>query len=186
MEALYWHYLYSFCYNTAMFNFCPNCGAQVKNSAKSGFQCTSCHKTCYYNSKPTVGIIPFCKDKILVSVRGIEPDKGFLDTVGGFLTYGEEPLDGAVREFKEETGLVIEKLKLKFLDIVMGNYMFEGTFHSTLNIVYLISFSEETVLPPQDDVAELVWMSIQDSFPENKMNEYMKKVVELLRSSRLV
>ncbi len=132
-----------------MFNFCPNCRAEVKNATENGFKCESCNKKIYYNSKPTVGIVPFCKDKILVSLRGIEPDKGFLDTLGGFLTYGEEPLDGAVREFKEETGLVIEKSKLKFLDIVMGNYMFEGTFHSTLNIVYLIPFSKETVLPPR-------------------------------------
>lgn len=59
-----------------------------------------------------------------MSIRGIEPKKGKYDFIGGFLENGEDPLDGAVREFKEETGVEINKKDLEFLGIYVDDYGF--------------------------------------------------------------
>lgn len=101
-----------------MFKFCPNCGAAaIKSQEESTFICESCKKNYYSNSKLTASIIPIVDNEMLLCVRAEDPEKGKLDLIGGFLNNGEEVLDGAVREFEEETGYKIRKQDLKYLGI---------------------------------------------------------------------
>ena len=46
--------------------------------------------------------------RILMTERGINPDKGKLDMPGGFVMFGEQLEDAAVREAKEEVGVDVE------------------------------------------------------------------------------
>lgn len=166
-----------------IFKFCPNCGVK-NNDGKEDFKCTNCGKSFYQNSKPTASVIPIFQNReILMSVRREDPRKGRVDFIGGFLNNGEDPLEGAVREFEEETGLKIEKEKLEFLDIKIDEYHFQEDTLSTFNVTYTIDFPEKIQLTPQDDVEELVWVDITDpnihqAFPyqQEVFNDLMKKL----------
>lgn len=52
---------------------------------------------------------------VLMQIRPTDHDK--LGMWGGVLNYGEEPASGAVRELREETGIVIEESQLEFKEL---------------------------------------------------------------------
>ena len=145
-----------------MYKFCPNCGFDLGGRFDT-FRCNSCKKSFYANSKPTATIIPIYKGEVLLGVRGKDPQKGKLDFIGGFLDYGEDPLAGAVREFEEETGVMIDKKDLTFFDIYMDSYEFEGVVYQLLNVIYILHVKEKLPVVAADDVESLVWLPITPS-----------------------
>lgn len=145
-----------------MYKFCPYCAGSLYRLYESSFKCQSCQKSLYLNSKPTAGIIPVYQDQMLLAVRAVEPAKGKLDAIGGFLNNGEAPKHGAVRELFEETGLKIAEEELKFIGITIDNYQFQGAKTYTFNTFYKLECQEKLDLVPADDVAELRWVKIDD------------------------
>lgn len=59
-----------------------------------------------------VGAVIVQEDRVLLVRRGREPLKGHWTLPGGMLELGETLVDGAVREVREETGLIVEPLEL--------------------------------------------------------------------------
>lgn len=161
-----------------MFKFCPFCGNKIDQQQKSGFQCSNCKKWTHYASSPAVSIAVKVGDKGLVAVRGIDPGKGELDLVGGFLKNGEDPLVGAVREFKEETGVSIDKGQLKLLGIWIDTYQYQEQIQWVLNIVYFLEVLEKFEMNPADDVAKLTWIPLSDTpkFAFNYLHEVWEKI----------
>ena len=98
---------------------------------------------------------------MLISIRAIEPAKGKIDFIGGFLNNGEDPLVGAVRECKEETGLDIDSEELIYLGTWIDEYETEGTNYFTLNLIYTLNLDEKIILQGRDDVESLVWLDIK-------------------------
>lgn len=161
-----------------MFKFCPYCGTEIRKQTKNGFQCQSCKKWTHHASNPAVSVAVKVGNEWLVAVRGGEPGKGQQDLVGGFLEYGEDPLDGAVREFKEETGVTIDPTKLKFLGIWVDTYLYQDQHQLILNTVYLIEMSEKFTGQPADDVADLLWMPLikKPNFAFSYLYEVWEKI----------
>ena len=99
--------------------------------------------------------------RVLLARRGIEPFFGDWNTIGGFLEYQEEPLDGLKREVKEETGVDCEILE--FITMIADRYGDDGgalmCSHFTVRLL-----SDD--FKPQDDVSELAWFSL-DNLPDN-------------------
>lgn len=143
-----------------MYKFCPYCGGQLSQLDDSSFKCQSCEKSIYLNSKPTAGIVPVFEDQMLIAIRAIEPKKGKLDTIGGFLNNGEEPKAGAARELEEETGLKVSKNDLKLIGITVDSYEFQGAKVYTFNTFYKLDCQEKLELVPADDISELRWVPI--------------------------
>jgi ADP-ribose pyrophosphatase YjhB (NUDIX family) len=139
------------------FIYCPLCKSKLKNTPDF-FECKSCGHIIYRNSAPTASVLIIKSNKVLLAKRGIEPFKGKYDIIGGFLKYGEDPVTGALREVKEETGLKIKILDM--LGIYMDTYGKEG--EPTLNINYIGEIVSGKI-KASDDVAELEW------FPINKL-----------------
>jgi NAD+ diphosphatase len=164
-----------------MFKYCPYCGVKLSEVGFYDFTCPSCHKKHYFNSKPAVGVIPIHGDEILMAIRGVEPYKGYLDTIGGFLENGEEILDGAVREFEEETGMKINKKDLKFLSSCISEYYYDSGNYRVLNLNYIMEVSEKFMLEAKDDVAELVWIKIKDLKGDPRSTKFTNKVFEQLQ-----
>lgn len=87
-------------------------------------QSKSCGYILWQNSKPCVSVIITNEDEqVLMTKRGVDPDRGKLDLPGGFLEYGEMPEDGAVREVKEELGVEI-KID-EYLGCVIDRYYYQ-------------------------------------------------------------
>lgn len=162
-----------------MFKYCPYCGTEVKEQNKDGFQCPNCKNWVHYASNPAVSVAVKVGDEGLVAIRGREPGIGKMDLVGGFLENGEDPIDCAIREFKEEAGVNINKEDLKFLGIWIDIYLYQGQNQFVLNIVYLIELPEKMEVKPADDVADLIWVPLSEK--PNFAFPYLYKVWEKIR-----
>ena len=91
------------------FRYCPADGTKLGEArASGGTTCPECGRSWYRNSAPTVGAAIVQNGQALVTVRGIEPEKGKIDVPGGFLEVGEHPVDGLKREAREELGVEVE------------------------------------------------------------------------------
>ena len=133
---------------------CPRCGAGVEPDA-GAVECSECGFKAYASSKPTASAL--CLDshgRVMLSRRGIEPEKGKWDFPGGFLDEDEHPLECVRRELEEEAGVEIEPLD--FLGVWLDTYGGDGSAATTLNFYWTARIVSGT---PQaaDDVAELRW-----------------------------
>ena len=90
---------------TQPYRFCPADGTRLEEPRPGGgARCPLCGRSWYRNSAPAVGAVIVQDGQALVTVRAREPEKGRLDLPGGFLEVGEHPVDGLVREVREELG----------------------------------------------------------------------------------
>lgn len=91
--------------------FCSFCGT-AHQSTKYPRTCGSCGVTIWANPIPVcVVLVPLVhagRRGLLVVKRGIEPARGKLALVGGFLEEHERWQEGAAREVREETGVMID------------------------------------------------------------------------------
>jgi NAD+ diphosphatase len=131
---------------------CPRCGSQLTRTP-GRVDCDACGLVLYAHSAVTASAVPEDdKGRALLARRAVEPALGKWDCIGGFLDEGEHPLDGLVREVREETGLEFDPHR--FLGIWMGSY--EG--RATLNLFW--SGRVRGGPPrPQDDISELRWFA---------------------------
>lgn len=113
---------------------------------------------------------------VLLARRGIEPFYGYWNTIGGFLNYGEDPLDGLLREVKEETG--VECSILQF--ITMHSDVYGDNGQALLNSYFTVQLHSHD-LHPQDDVSELQWFNL-DALPDNLAFASDRMALEALKN----
>ncbi len=142
--------------------------------------CTSCGRTQYHNSKPCAGALIVKDNRVLLVKRAVEPCQGCWDIPGGFLEPGEHPLDGMLREVKEETGLDVRVIGL--LGVYMDRYKFDGEDFFTLNHYYVVEPIGGT-LRAADDVDAYEWFDLGDLPAADKIAFAHEQVV--LRDLRL-
>jgi 8-oxo-dGTP diphosphatase len=97
--------------------YCQNCGGKLKcNKEATEVNCTSCNHVTYFNSRPVgVALIPVEGGGVVTIRRKIEPAKGKIALVGGYLMMGESWQNGLVREVKEEIGIELDSSKLMLM-----------------------------------------------------------------------
>src|SRR5262245_52856418 len=90
--------------------FCPRDGTLLgpPSDPKAKGECPLCHFAEYDNPRPCVGFFLIDGGRVLLSKRGIEPEKGKWDIPGGYVDRGETAEAAVVREAMEETNLVVE------------------------------------------------------------------------------
>ena len=92
--------------------FCSYCGAGYSTTDGYPRTCGACSTTVWANPLPvSVVLVPVRhegREGLLVIRRGIEPGKGKLALVGGFLEEHETWQAGGVREVKEECGVIVD------------------------------------------------------------------------------
>ena len=90
----------------------------------------TCGEEYWANAIPGVQGILERDGRVLLARRGREPRLGFWDLPGGFLHETEGAADGLRREFREETGLEIEPVRLLRIDIEPygGRHVFSVTW----------------------------------------------------------
>ena len=133
--------------------FCPRCSGDLAR-VDDHLCCPDCGEEYWANAIPGVQGILERDGRVLLARRGREPRLGFWDLPGGFLHEAEDAADGLRREFREETGLEIEPVRLLRIDIEPygGRHVF--------SVTWLVRADGEPA--PADDVAELRWFAPEE------------------------
>lgn len=95
--------------NTA--RYCPACGSSLESRRIEGRNrqfCPSCERPIYRNPKPCAGILVIDDKSVLLVKRTEPPDEGSWSVPAGYLEHDEPPIQAAVRELHEETGLQVD------------------------------------------------------------------------------
>jgi 8-oxo-dGTP diphosphatase len=116
-----------------------------------------------YPQRPLVGVgaILFRRDRILMAQRGKPPLKGWWSLPGGALELGESLEDAVCREVLEETGLVVEPVKLfEVFERIIRDETGAPEYHYVL-IDYVCRVKGGTLFPG-DDVCAVDWVRRRD------------------------
>ena len=141
---------------TEPYRFCPADGTKLeaKGGGSRGAACPTCGRSWYRSSAPAVGAAIAEGDRVLVTVRGIEPEKGKMDLPGGFVEVGEHPRDALAREAREELGVEVEVEERPML-LAVHTYGADGEYVLAIGFRTRIVSGEPS---PADDVAEFRWV----------------------------
>ena len=144
-------------------HYCRRCGQKLTNTERHIYKCNDGH-TIYATTNPTTGVFIFNTDgNVLLAVRGIEPHKGMLDTIGGFVDEEETTEEAAIREIQEETGLSPEDYtELTYLTSGTGHYPHQGEVLPVLTSFFYTSLKPGAAPLATDDVASLVACKLSD------------------------
>ena len=94
--------------------------------------------------------------KVLLIERGNDPFKGCWAFPGGFMDVDETTEQCAIRELKEETGLVVEKV----LQIGAYSKVDRDPRGRTISVAYLAIIDKPVDVTGQDDAAKAQWFPI--------------------------
>ena len=161
--------------STTPFRYCPADGTKLgEPRASGGVTCPACGRSWYRESAPTVGAAIVRDGRALVTVRGIEPEKGKVDVPGGFLEVGEHPVDGLKREAREELGVEIT-VDDRPVSLATHTYGEDGAWVLAIGFQVRIVSGEPRAA---DDVAELLWVSAREVDALEFTWEHDKKFVK--------
>ncbi|MCP4229746.1 MAG: NUDIX hydrolase [bacterium] len=147
------------CYD---WKYCAYCGGPLNAIDADGRErliCAECGRTNYRNPLPSIAAAVTCGDEALLIKRGAEPRRGYWAFPGGFVDWKETPEDSALRELREETGLLGNNPQL--LDV---QYQPSSMYGSVINICYFIA-SVSGKMAPGDDADEIAFFPIYDLPP---------------------
>ena len=102
--------------------------------------------------------------------------QGYWCVPGGHVEVGETVVDGAVREAKEESGLVVKNPKFLFYE---EEIFPEMDFFAVVHI-FVARYSGGEVKIQEDEISEFKWVTIEEALKENLAFSY-KKILERIR-----
>lgn len=163
-------------------NFCRRCGAQLEHVSDSAYKCANQHML-FTNPAPCVGVFFITDDnKILLSVRGIEPFKGMFDSLGGFVEINETFEEAAARELYEEVGITSDQYEpLRFISTETGIYPYENEDRAILGVFFWSKLKPNVTLQPADDVLEIVQIPLAEVDMSRIDNSDVHKAIQKLQ-----
>ncbi len=138
-----------------MFKYCPQCTSpDIEIINDKQLICPSCQFTYFHNAPAAVMCVLVFQGQILLSVRNMEPAKGFLDLVGGFIDPGENAEQALTRELHEELGIVVSDFT--YLGSATNDYHYKSILYKTCDLVYFSQLKKVPVEFDQKEIRELV------------------------------
>jgi len=162
-----------------IFRFCPRCGSSLfeENNNKSK-KCKDCEFVFYLNASAAVAaIIVNDRGEMLLCRRKHEPYKGTLDLPGGFVDMNESVEDAVCREICEETGA--EVCNVQYFASFPNIYPYSGFDVHTLDIIFTCSLKKDSILAPNDDVSEIMFIPFNEINTEDIKLSSIRQAVEM-------
>ncbi|GGO78664.1 NUDIX domain-containing protein [Nonomuraea cavernae] len=97
---------------------CSYCGQAYTPDQAWPRTCSGCGNTGYLNPLPVAVMLLPVDGRLLVVRRDVEPGRGELALPGGFIDIGESWQQAAVRELREETGVVVDVADVRLFDVL--------------------------------------------------------------------
>ena len=144
----------------SFFKFCPSCAStHFTFPDNRRFFCEDCGFTYYHNIAAAVALVFTFEDKVLFTVRNVDPDKGKWDLPGGFIDPNETAEEAACREIREELGLDLQPSDLKYVTTSPNNYLYKNVPYRTMDIFYECALPSDAInVAAEDEIQELVWV----------------------------
>ena len=105
-----------------MYRYCPQCGSRlilVERRGRARAYCSPCDAIHYQRLKVGAGALIEREGKLLLLRRAIDPFRGCWNLPAGYVEVDEHPAQAAIRETREETGLLVganDLVEVYFLD----------------------------------------------------------------------
>lgn len=158
------------------FRFCLRCGSETRNDSNIR-ECTSCGYRFYINPIPVVSALILSGTEILLTTRAVEPQKGKLDTPGGFMELNETLEQALEREIKEELGVGIQNIE--YFNSATDKYLFSGVEDYTLGVNFKVKLASEE-FSPADDISDVRYYPLDEVDMTEIGFPSVAKVIELL------
>jgi NAD+ diphosphatase len=151
-------------FSTSFFTYCPNCKSQDFDFDQLvKFHCKACDFVYYHNIAAAVAVILKYKNKILFTVRNVDPDKGKWDLPGGFIDPNENAQEAACREIKEELGLDLQPSDLTFVTTSPNNYLYKKVPYRTMDLFFECELDSDKInITAEDEIKELIWVATNE------------------------
>ena len=145
---------------SSFFKYCPSCASiNFTFLDNRRFLCNDCGFTYYHNIAAAVAIVFTYEDKVLFTVRNVDPDKGKWDLPGGFIDPNETAEEAACREIQEELGINIIPTDLKYITTSPNNYLYKNVPYRTMDIFYECNLTSNAInINAEDEIQELIWV----------------------------
>jgi 8-oxo-dGTP diphosphatase len=134
--------------------------------------------------KRYVGVMVKCKDKVLLCKRNnLGSFPGMWSIPGGKLEENETPMEGAKREFFEETAVDINDKEINFIGLI-PRHTRDGKKVKGLMYVYLLDV-EEPIIPDLvnaidgEEHTDTGYFTLDEIKPETS-GEYMYQLIEIV------
>lgn len=101
--------------------------------------------------------------RFLALRRAMEPKAGLWETPGGFCDGWEHPRDAALREGREELGVVVELGDL--IGMYVGDYEFQNELLPVLDCFYLARLPADRIRLDPAESLDFDWFSLVDAPP---------------------
>jgi ADP-ribose pyrophosphatase YjhB (NUDIX family) len=160
------------------FSFCPVCGAKLesrflKNKEPSRLVCSACEFVFYLDPKLAVCSIIEWNNRIVLTKRSIQPQKGKWVIPGGYVDRGESVEAAALRETEEECGI---KTRLTGLH---GIYSYPGKLVVVIvyRALYLsgeLKAQDETLEARLFDLREIPWDELAFTSTKDSLKDYCR------------
>lgn len=111
----------------------------------------------------TADVVATCEGRVLLVRRGGEPFRGCWALPGGFMEMDETLEECAVREFEEETGLVVPKEELSLLGVFSRPD--RDPRGRTVTAVFCCQVGSAAQVQAGDDAAAVDWWPLE-SLPQ--------------------
>lgn len=145
-----------------LISHCPYCGAAYPQGLAWPRDCAACGETLWLNPLPVaVALLPVEQDGrrgLVVVRRDIVPARGELALPGGYIELGETWREAAVRELREETGLLAPAEDATLFSVDEGE--------RTINVFGLLPPRDAGTLPEPTATDEATeWLVIHEPVP---------------------
>jgi len=168
--------------------FCHRCGTRLEERFLHGRLrpvCPACGLIVFMDPKVGAGVVIEDNGRVVLIRRAMEPKQGWWALPSGFVEHDETTEEAAIREAKEETGLIVE------IDGLLGVYSFYSDPYGSESRGrgVLVLYAAHTVggtLQAGDDAAEVALFTPQEIPPDIAFETHQKALADWRRARAII